>query len=266
MSVRAERPPRLLAAFACVVGLLLVAPTLIVVPMSFTNRQNFGFPPKGFSAEWYSRFFSDPDWYKAALLSLRVAAVVVVLSTALGTLAALSLYRGKGPWRTPARALLLAPIIVPGVITAIAVYYVFLRWHLTASFNGFVLAHTVLAIPLVIISVSASLAGFDEGLERAAASLGAPPFATFRRVTLPLIMPGVLTGGLFAFLTSFDEAIVSLFLSGPGERTLPVQMYQSITAAVDPTIAAASTMLIVLSTTLLFVVGIVASRRRTRRV
>jgi putative spermidine/putrescine transport system permease protein len=265
MSPRNERPPLLLVAFACLVGVLLVAPTLIVIPMSFTDQQNFGFPPEGWSTKWYSNFFQNPEWYEAALLSLRVAAVVVLLATVLGTLAAFALVRGKGIWRTPARALLIAPVIVPGVIVAIAIYYIFLRWHLTQTYLGFVLAHTVLAIPLVILAVNASLAGFDEGLERAAASLGAGPVATFARVTLPMIMPGVLTGALFAFLTSFDEAIISLFLAGPGQRTLPVQMFQSITASVDPTIAAASTMVIVLSTALLFIAGIVASRRRIRR-
>jgi putative spermidine/putrescine transport system permease protein len=264
--MRAERPPRLLVAFAGLVAILLIAPTLVVIPMSFTNRNTFVFPPKGFSTQWYSNFFSDPAWTQSALLSLKVAAVVVVLATVLGTLAALALVRGRGLWKAPTRALLIAPMIVPGVITAIAIYYVFLKWQLTESFMGFVLAHTVLAIPLVIIPVTASLVGFDRDLEKAASSLGAGPFAAFRRVTLPLILPGVLTGALFAFLTSFDEAIVSLFLSGPTARTLPVQMYQSVTTEVDPTIAAASTLLIVLSTTLLFIGAIVFSRRRTRSV
>jgi len=265
MSPRRDRSPVLLVAFAWLVGVLLVAPTLIVIPLSFTDQQNFSFPPDGWSTKWYRNFFQNPEWYESALLSLRVAVVVVLLATVLGTVGAFALVRGRGIWRTPARALLIAPVIVPGVIVAIAIYYIFLRWHLTQTYLGFVLAHTVLAIPLVILAVNASLAGFDEGLERAAASLGAGPVATFFRVTLPMIMPGVLTGALFAFLTSFDEAIISLFLAGPGQRTLPVQMFQSITASVDPTIAAASTMVIVLSTALLFIAGIVASRRRIRR-
>jgi putative spermidine/putrescine transport system permease protein len=264
MSATRERPPRLLVAFACLVSILLVAPTLVVIPMSFTNQQTFKFPPPGWSTKWYSRFFSDPEWYNAALLSLKVAAVVVVVSTVLGTVAALALNRGRGPWKGPVRALLLAPIIVPGVIFAIGIYYVFLRWHLANTFLGFVFAHSVLALPLVIIAVTASLAGFDEGLERAAASLGAGPIATFRQVTLPIILPGVLTGALFAFLTSFDEAIVSLFLSSQDNRTLPVQMFQSVTSNVDPTIAASSTMLVVLSTSVLFIGGIIISRRRVR--
>jgi putative spermidine/putrescine transport system permease protein len=259
-----DKKPRVLSAFASLVAVLLVAPTLVVIPMSFTNQANFTFPPPGLSTRWYHNFFTDPEWYQAAILSLKVAGVVVVLATTLGTLAALALTRGSGWWRTPARALLIAPIIVPGVVAAIGIYYVFLKWHLTGHFIGFVLAHTILAIPLVIIAVTASLASFDEGLERAAASLGANKFATFRSVTMPLILPGVLTGALFAFLTSFDEAIISLFLSVPGSRTLPVQMFQSVTNSVDPTIAASSTMLIVVSTSLLFIAGIVASRRRLK--
>jgi putative spermidine/putrescine transport system permease protein len=264
MTARRERPPVLLVVFACVVAIVLVAPTLIVIPMSFTSEQTFAFPPEGWSTQWYENFFSDPEWYESALLSLKVAAVVVVLATTLGTIAAFALMRGRGPWKTPTRALLFAPIIVPGVIIAISVYYVFLKWNLVTTFRGFVFAHTVLAIPLVILPVSASLAGFDRGLERAATSLGASPFAAFRQVTLPIILPGVLTGALFAFLTSFDEAIVSLFISGPAVRTLPVQMYGSVTASVDPTIAAASTMVIVVSTSLLFIAAIFLSRRRIR--
>lgn len=264
MSARRDRPPVFLIAIAVLVAVLMIAPTLIVIPMSFTNKKSFHFPPEGWSTEWYSNFFSNPAWIDSTVLSLKVAAIVVVLATTLGTIAAFALTRGRGRWRTPVRALLAAPMIVPGVISAIAIYYVFLHWHLTEKLFGFVLAHTILAIPLVMIAVSASLSGFDQHLERAAASLGAGPVATFRQVTLPLILPGVLSGALFAFLTSFDEAIISLFLSGPGGRTLPVQMFTSVTTVVDPTIAAASTLLIVVTTSLLFVAAIFMSRRRRR--
>jgi putative spermidine/putrescine transport system permease protein len=254
----------LLIAFCSLVGLVLVAPTLIVIPLSFTDRPTFQFPPKGWSTRWYENFFSDPAWYQSALNSLKIASIVVVLATVLGTAAAFGLTRGRGRWRAPAQAMLLAPMIVPGVVTAIAIYYVFLRWHLVATTPGFVLAHTVLALPLVVVTVSSTLQTMDRRLEQAAASLGAGPGATFRRVTLPLIMPGVLTAALFAFITSFDEAIVSLFLVGPFDRTLPVQMYTSVSASVDPTIAAASTMTIILTTSLLFVAAILITRRRAR--
>lgn len=260
-----ERRP-FLGALCWLIGLFLVAPTLVAVPVSFTSGQTFKFPPPGFSTQWYEKFFSDPAWVDSAVLSLKVAAVVVVLSTTLGTLAAFALARSRGRWKASAQGFLLAPMIVPGVITAIAIYSVFLKWHLTETLMGFVLAHTVLAIPLVVISVRASLQTFDRRLEQAAASLGAGPWATWFHVTLPMIMPGVLTGALFAFLTSFDEAIVSLFLSGPTTRTLPVQLYRNMTQMVDVTVAAASTMVIVLSTSALFIGAIIASRRRTKLV
>ena len=259
-----ERAHPALKVFSAAVGVLLVAPTLIVVPMAFTSASTFQFPPPGFSTRWFGEFFSDPNWIDSAVLSLQVGAVVTVLATVLGTVASFALVRGVGVWRTPARAFLLAPMIVPGVIVAIGIYAVFLKWKLTATFQGFVLAHLVLAVPLVIIPVSAALQTLDGRLEQAAAGLGATPARTFFHVTLPLIMPAMLTGALFAFLTSFDEAIVSLFISGPFERTLPVQLYQSVTSSLTPTIAAASTLVIALTTSLLFVAAIIASRRRIR--
>lgn len=266
MTPAAGRGRPLLVAWCALLSVVLIAPTLVVVPMGFTSAQTFAFPPPGWSTRWYKSFFSNPQWYDAALLSLKVALIVVVLATVLGTAASLAVARGRGRWTGALRSLFLAPMIVPGVITAIGIYIVFLKWHLTETVLGFVLAHTMMALPLVIITVGASLQSLDRSLERAAASLGANPWRTFTGVTLPLIMPGMLTGALFAFLTSFDEAIISLFLSGPSNRTLPVQMYMSVTAEIDPTIAAASTMVIVTSTSLLLIAGIFASHRRTRRV
>ncbi|QSR24848.1 polyamine ABC transporter permease [Nocardioides aromaticivorans] len=257
-----HEPRRLLLKLFCLlVGIVLVAPTLVVVPIAFTSSRTFQFPPPGWSTQWFAELFSDPAWMDSFLLSLRVAGVVVVLATALGTAAAFALARGKGPWRPIVNGFILAPMIVPGVIIAIAIYYIFLRWHLTSTFTGFVLAHTILAIPPVVISVTASLESLDRRLERAAASLGAGPVVTFFQVTLPLIMPGMLTGALFAFLMSFDEAIISLFLAGPFSKTLPVQLYQSVTSSLTPTIAAASTLIIALSTTLLLICALFASRR-----
>ncbi|TDB85931.1 ABC transporter permease [Actinomadura sp. KC216] len=263
--MRESRRP-FLKAFCLLVGLLLVAPVLIVVPMAFTSSRTFTFPPPGFSTQWFDELASDPAWVDSFMLSLKVAAVVVVLATTLGTMAAFALTRGRGLWKVPVNGLLLAPMIVPGVIIAIAIYYVFLRWHLSATFPGFVLAHTIIAVPFVVVSVSTSLQGVDRQLERAAASLGASPPVTFVHVTLPLIMPGMLTGALFAFLLSFDEAIISLFLSGPFSRTLPVQLYQSVTTTLTPTIAAASTLIIALSTSLLLLSALIATRRRTKHV
>lgn len=256
------RPARLaLFTYCFVVGVGLLLPTLIVVPLSFTSARSLAFPPPGWSTQWYRAFFEDPEWVSATLLSLRVGLVSSVFATVLGTIAAVALASGRKRWMLAVRAFLVAPMIVPGVVTAVGVYYVFLRWHLTSSFLGFVLAHTVLAVPIVIITVTAALQSFDFELVRAAQSLGSGPLTTFRIVTLPLVLPGVLAGGLFAFLTSFDESIVSLFLSGPGVRTLPIQIYQSVTVSVEPTIAAASTLLIVATTFMLLVFGILSHLR-----
>lgn len=253
-----------LTVFSVVVAVWLIAPTLIVIPIAFTSTRTFEFPPPGFSTQWFQALIDDPIWIDSLMLSLRVALLAVVLATALGTAAAFAINRGKGKWRVGLNAFVLAPMIVPGVITAIGIYYVFLQWHLTSNYFGFVFAHTVMALPFVVISVGASLQGLDRRLERASASLGAGPIATFFLVTVPLIMPGMLTGALFAFLLSFDEAIISLFLSGPFAKTLPVQLYQSVTISLTPAIAAASTVIIALSTTILMIAAIIASRRRIR--
>lgn len=265
MAYSRTRKPWALRIYCGLVGLVLIAPTLVVIPMSFTDQQSFTFPPSGWSFRWYRNFFEDPNWHSSAVLSIRIGLLVMVVATVVGTLAALALMRSDNKLAVAFQGLVMAPLIVPGVITAIGIYYVFLRWHLTQTTIGFVLAHTIMALPLVVVPISAALQTYDRRLDDAAASLGSSPLTTLFRVTLPLIAPAVLTGALFAFMTSFDESIVSLFLSGPFMRTLPIQMYQSVTAEVDPTIAAASTMLIVITTLLLLVVGIIANRKASIR-
>jgi putative spermidine/putrescine transport system permease protein len=244
-------PSKLLIAAAVLIGVWLLAPMLVVIPMSLTDRRSLGFPPSGWSLQWYERFFTEEQWHGALLTSVQIALLVTVLATVLGTAAAFALVRGRFPGKGAVNALLLAPLVVPVVIVAIAVFGVYLRWQPSGTVLGFVMAHTALALPFVIITVSASLRGFDRRLELAAANLGASPATTFRKVTLPLILPGVLSGALFAFITSFDEVVVALFLQSPDVRTLPVQMFTSVTREVDPTIAAASTMILVLTTALL---------------
>ncbi|TGN65058.1 ABC transporter permease [Nocardioides eburneiflavus] len=253
----------LLIAYSVLVGMVLVLPTFVVVPVSFSDQKSLRLP-KGFSTQWYENFFTDPGWYESAILSLRVGLVVTVIATVLGTAAALGLNKALGAWKGAARAWLLAPIIVPGVITAIGIFYVFLKLGLTQNYWGFVIAHTVMAIPFVIVTVTASLSGFDHQLVKAAQSLGARPWSAFRQVMLPLIAPGVITGALFAFLTSFDEAIITLFLSGPFTRTLPVKIYQSVTQEFDPTVAAASTLLLVVTTLLMILIGVLSAMRERR--
>lgn len=240
-----------LRAWAVLVGVILVAPTLVVIPLSFTGKASFMFPPENWSLRWYENFFTDPGWRDALLTSLRIALLVAVVASALGTAAALALDSKRIPGKGLVNGLLLSPMVVPQIVAAIGVYAVFLQWGLAGTTLGFVLAHTALAIPFVIVAVSAVLRGYDRRLEQAAASLGASPIATFTRVTLPLILPGVLSGAVFAFVTSLDEVLVALYLQSPELHTLPVQMFSSVTVETDPTIAAASTLVLVVTTLLI---------------
>jgi putative spermidine/putrescine transport system permease protein len=233
-----------------VVGLILlvmIAPIVVVVLLSFSSASYLTFPPPALGIRWYREYLGSRDWLAATWLSLEVAVVVVILSTVLGTLATLGLARLPRAARMLATGLVLSPLIVPVIIVAIGMYYAFARYGLVGTPAGLILAHTCLAVPFVVTSVGASLAGFDRRLEMAALSLGATPFGTFRQVTLPLIMPGVLAGALFAFITSFDELVVSLFLSGANAVTLPRRMWEDLRYALDPTIAAVSTLTIVVT-------------------
>lgn len=260
----ARQPARvLLIGFCILVGTLLAAPMFVVIPMSFTETTSFRFPPDGWSLQWYDNLISDRDWYESLLSSLEVAALSTALSVCLGTAAALSLVRGRIPGKALISGALLSPMIVPIVMIAIATYAVFLKWRLTGTLWGFVCAHTALATPYVVVAVSASLRTFDRRLEMAAASLGAGPVRTFTRITLPLIAPGILAGTLFAFVTSFDELVIALFLVSPDMRTLPVQMFTSVFERSDPTVAAASSVL--LMATFILLLPLVFWRGRTER-
>jgi putative spermidine/putrescine transport system permease protein len=251
---------------ACLlVATCLVAPTLVVIPLSFTGQDSFKFPPDSWSTVYYHRFFTDPEWVEALQTSLKLAFMVTVLATVLGTAAAYGLNRSR--WRGAAvlNGVLLTPLIIPQIVMAIAIYIAFLRWGLVGTMTGLVLAHTALAVPFVVIPVSASLRALDGRLESAAASLGASPVAVVRHVTLPLIASGVVSGAVFAFVTSFDEVVLSIYLQSPELRTLPVKMFTSVTSDTDPTIAAASTV-IVAATTLLILGSQVLVAWKARRV
>jgi putative spermidine/putrescine transport system permease protein len=254
------------AASVAAVTLILVflaAPILVVVVASFSSASYLTFPPPAFGLRWYREYLGSAGWLNATSLSIGVAAAVVVLSAVLGTLAALGLAKLPPAARGLATALFLSPLIVPVIVVAIGIYYAFSHYGLIGSPLGLVLAHTCLAVPFVVTSVGASLAGLDRRLEQAAASLGATPWGTFRQITLPLIRPGVLVGALFAFITSFDELVVALFLSGSGAVTLPRRMWDDLRFAIDPTIAAVSTLTIVLTAALLG--GAQLLRRRGER-
>jgi putative spermidine/putrescine transport system permease protein len=230
-----------------VVGLILlvmILPIVIVVLLSFSSASYLTFPPPAFGVRWYREYLDSRDWMAATWLSLEVCIAVLALSTVLGTAAAMGLARLPAVVRSLATGLILSPLIMPVIVVAIGLYYAFARFGLVGTPAGLILAHTCLAVPFVVTSVGASLSRFDRRLEMAALSLGATPFGAFRQVTLPLILPGVLVGGLFAFITSFDELVVALFLSGANAVTLPRRMWEDLRYALDPTIAAVSTLTI----------------------
>ena len=252
-----------LGTLTALVLLFLVAPILIIVPLSFSSGSFFHYPLPGFSMRWYRDFFTSSFWLPSVWNSLIVGSAATLLATVLGTLAALGIWRSRFPGQALVLALLISPMVVPSIIVAVGVYFAFAPLGLTDGYAGLILAHTTLAVPFVVVTVLATLSGFDRTLLRAAASLGATPVTTFRRVTLPLILPGVLSGAVFAFAASFDEVVVALLLAGPGQRTLPRQMFAGINDNISLTITAAATMLIAVSLMLMVVVG--QLRRRSER-
>jgi putative spermidine/putrescine transport system permease protein len=244
----------LLGLVSLLIGLFLILPTLFVVPMSFNGSSSLGLPTGSWTTRWYTTVFTSSHWIEAAWTSLRVAAVTVVLATSLGTLIAVALARGSFRGRSVIQALVLSPMIIPVVVVAIGTYMNFVKWGLTGSVLGLALAHTVLALPFVVVAVSATARQLDQTYEAAAASLGAPPRTVFLRITLPLLAPGVLAGALFAFVTSWDEVVVALFLSSPDVRTMPVLMWTQVRTQVSPELAAVGTLLVAIS--MLSVVGL----------
>ena len=250
-------------AFCILVLAYLILPILIIVPLSLSSATFLTFPLPGLSLRWYQELFTSAPWQLSLRNSLIVASAVTVLASTLGTLAALGLTRARLPGHGLLMALIVSPMIVPLVIVAVGVYFAYAPFGLTGSLFGLTLAHTALAVPFVVITVSATLAGFDPNQARAGASLGASPVVVFFRIILPLILPGVISGALFAFVTSFDEVVVALFLTGPAERTLPRQMFNGIRENISPVIAAAATLLILLSVLLLTTLELL--RRRNER-
>jgi len=230
--------------------------------MSFSAAKYLSFPPPGLSLQWYQNFFARADWTSATIQSIRVAFTVMILATVLGVAASLALVRGSFPGKDIVNLIIVSPLVVPAIIVAIAIYGIYVRLYLVQTFWGLVLAHTVLAVPYVVVNVSATLRGFDIRLEQAAQSLGANAWQTFRYVTLPMISPGIFAGAVFAFIASFDELIVALFIAGARGRTLPMRMFEGLRMEIDPTIAAVSSMLITFS--VLVLASAEFARRRSR--
>jgi putative spermidine/putrescine transport system permease protein len=236
-----------LRAICAAIVIFLLAPLLVVIPLSFNNGTFLTFPLAGFSTRWYAELFQSANWTTATWNSFLIGSGATVLATALGTVAAIGLKQMRSRASRIATAIILSPMIVPVVITGVGVYFLYSPLGLVSSILGMILAHTVLSVPFVVITVTAALNGFDTVLLRAAASCGASPFHTFRKVLLPLILPGVMSGAVFAFAISFDDIVLALFLAGPEQRTLPIQMFNGVREEINPTITAAATLLVLLS-------------------
>lgn len=243
----------------------LVLPVLVIIPMSFTSGNLLAFPLPGLSLRWYASLLEGDAWIDAARNSVVIGLASTALALVLGTLAATGLARMNSALKPLIIGLVMSPVLIPIVITAVGMYFFFAGVGLSGTYVGLILAHTVLAVPFVVITVLASLEGFDSTMLRAAATLGAGPLTAFRRVTLPIIFPGVAAGGLFAFATSFDEIVVTLFLAAPTQRTLPRQIFSGVREYVSPGIAAVATLLIVLSAILLLTVQLLERRGRRLR-
>lgn len=279
--------------------IFLISPILVVIPLSFNAEPYFTFTeamlrfdPAGYSLRWYdalltlgmqapdairdgawwSDMWANSTWVRAAKNSIIVGFWATILATVLGTLAALGLSRPEMPYRRVVMAILISPMIVPIIIIATGLFFFYSNpcsiigtecGRLTSTYLGVILAHTTLGIPFVIITVTATLSGFDQSLIRASASLGASPSRTFFKVIMPLILPGVVSGALFAFVTSFDEVVAVLFIAGPDQQTIPRQMWNGIREAISPAILAVATILVIISIALLATIELL--RRRSER-
>jgi putative spermidine/putrescine transport system permease protein len=236
-------PARLIAVVA---ALFLAAPLFIVVPMSFSTAPSMIFPPPGFWAGYYVRFFQDPNWTGAVANSLIIGVGSTALTLALAIPASFALVRhGAFFGRKLFYLMIMAPMIVPHIVMALGYYLYFGDIRLSQSYLGVILAHACLSIPVAVLIVTAALKGFDRNLERAAMNLGASPLATFRLVTLPVLWPAFAVAGLFAFVHSFDETVIALFISGRDRSTLPRQMFNSFRMEADPVVSVASSLLFV---------------------
>ena len=260
-------------AFRVICGLIfffLIFPILVIIPLSFNVRDFFVFTPEmlaldpaGYSLRHYRNFWNDSDWQLAMRNSLTIAPLATLLSVSFGTLAAIGLSQSHVPFKRAIMAILISPMIVPLIISAAGMYFFFSAIGLQGTYLGVVLAHAILGVPFVIITVTATLVGFDRSLTRAAASLGANPVTTFFRIQMPLILPGVISGGLFAFITSFDEVVIVLFVGSAAQKTLPWQMFTGLREQISPTILAVATLMVGLSIILLTTLELL--RRRNER-
>ncbi len=247
----------LLKATAILVIVFLVAPIVVIIPMSFGVNSYLEFPPTGFTLRWYERYFSDPGWLQPTLFSFQIGVLTALLSGVLGTACALGARRLKQGPAAGLRAFILAPIIVPNIVFAIGAFFLLARLQMLGTIWAFVLTHTVLALPFVFLTVNGRIQALDETLETAARSLGATWWDTFRLVTLPIILPSVMSGVLFAFIISFDESVVSYFISDTRDKTLPRRLFENLEYSITPVVAAVSSLLIAVSIVVLLVIWLI---------
>lgn len=256
---------------AFLVLLFLMLPILIIIPLSFNAEPYFTFTegmlaldPSAYSTRWYVEIFTDLKWTLSIQNSFIIGIASAIVATILGTIAAVGLASPVMPFKRLITALLISPMIVPLIIIAAGMFFFYTRFNIVGTYTGLIIAHAALGVPFVIITVTATLAGFDRSLYNAAVGMGASPVRAFWDITVPLIRPGVISGGLFAFVTSFDEVVVVLFLAGPEQRTIPRQMFSGLREQINPTILAVATLLIFLSVALLITLELL--RRRNERI
>jgi len=257
--------------FICaLIFIFLILPILVIIPLSFNTVPFFTFTPEmlsldpdAFSLRWYRDFLNNPQWIHSLQNSFIIAIFSTILSTVLGTLAALGLSRPYTPFKPAIMGALISPMIVPLIISATGMFFFYSQIGLAQTHLGIILAHTALGTPFVVITVTATLVGFDQSLIRAAQNLGAPPTTVFFKVIMPLILPGVISGALFAFITSFDEVVVVLFLAAFDQRTIPLQMFAGLREQISPTILAVATILVTIS--ILLLASVEMLRRRSER-
>ncbi len=242
----AERPHPLLWVAVGLVLVYLTVPSLLVIAMSFSGGRFLEFPPRVLSTRWHQAYWSSAPWLDATLRSVKVATLATLLATVLGTMTSMALGRLAFHGKALLNAFIISPVIVPTIVLSIGIYSVYARWRLIGTTAGLVLAHTVLALPFVVLNVMTVLLKLDRSLERAARILGAGPLRTFAQVMLPMLWPGIATGAIFAFLTSFDEIVIAMFISG-SDPTLPKLMFDGIRYELNPMVAAVSSQLIVIT-------------------
>ena len=257
----------LLNAYVFFVLAFIIVPLLVILPMAFSNTSYLVFPPKGFSLRWFGAFFADRRWMDAASFSLVIALSVAVVTSVVGTMTAYAMVRGSAGrrWTTVLQTALMLPIIVPHIALAVALYLFFQRIGLIGTTAGYVLAHSVIGLPFSVFTISAALSKIDPALESAAMSCGASRFRAFRFVTLPLMLPNIASGALFAFIISFDEPVITYFLAGARDKTLPRLMFEDLQMNITPMLAAIAVLLTGLSTVVLLATAGVRRVSRANR-